>query len=64
MFAVLQIAPTFNLGPYECTLILYQNIILERKSTGKSPALVGYVLIHYKKEDEQTYEEFLSKLKS
>ena len=63
MFAVLQIDPTFNLGPYECTPISYQNLLLERESTGKSPVFVGPVLIHYKK-DACTYKDFLSKLKS
>ena len=50
-------------GPYESTPISYQNLLLERKSTGKSPVFVGPVLIHYKK-DERTYKDFLSKLKS
>ena len=63
MFTVMQIDPTFNLGPYECTPISYQNLLLERKSTGKPPVFVGPVLIHYKK-DERTYMDFLNKLKS
>ena len=63
MFAVMQIDPTFNLGPYECTPISYQNLLLERKSTGKPPVFVGPVLIHYKK-DERTYMDFLNKLKA
>ena len=63
MFAVMQIDPTFNLGPYECTPISYKNLLLERKSTGKPLVFVGPVLIHYKK-DERTYKDFLNKLKS
>lgn len=63
MFAVMQIDPTFNLGPYECTPISYQNLLLERKSTGKPQVFVGPVLIHYKK-DERTYMDFLNKLKA
>ena len=63
MFAVMQIDQTFNLGPYECTPISYQNLLLERKSTGKPPVFVGPVLIHYRK-DERTYMDFLNKLKS
>ena len=63
MFAVMQIDPTFNLGPYECTPISYQNLLLERNSTGKPPVFVGPVLIHYKK-DKRTYMDFLNKLKS
>lgn len=63
MFTVLQIDPTFNLGPYECTPISYKNLLLEKKSTGKHPVFVGPVLIHYRK-DERTYRDFLNKLKS
>ena len=63
MFVVMQIEPTFNLGPYECTPISYQNLLLERKSSGKPLVFVGPVLIHYKK-DERTYMDFLNKLKS
>lgn len=53
MFTVMQIDPTFNLGPYECTPVSYQNLLLERKSTGKPPVFVGPVLIHYKKDEAQ-----------
>ena len=63
MFTVMQIDPTFNLGPYECTPVSYQNLLLERKSTGKPPVFVGPVVIHYKK-DERSYRDFLNKLKS
>jgi hypothetical protein len=63
MFTVMQIDPTFNLGPYECTPISYRNLLLERKSTGKPPIFVGPVLLHYKK-DERTFKDFLNKLKS
>ena len=63
MFTVIQIDPTFNLGPYECTPISYKNLLLERKSTGKPPVFVGPLLIHYNK-DERTYRDFLNKLKS
>ena len=63
MFTVMQLDPTFNLGPYECTPISYRNLLLERKSTGKPPIFVGPVLLHYKK-DEHTFKDFLNKLKS
>ena len=63
MFTAMQIDPTFNLGPYECTSVLYQNLLLKRKSTGKPPVFVGPVLIHYKK-DKRSYRDFLNKLKS
>ena len=63
MFTVMQIDPTFNLGPYECTPISYRNQFLERNSTGKTPIFVGPVLLHYRK-DECTFKDFLNKLKS
>ena len=50
------------MGPYECTPISYQNLLLERKSTSKTPIFVGPVLLHYKK-DEHTFKDFLNKLK-
>ena len=63
MFTAMEIDPIFNLGPYECTSVLYQNLLLKRKSTGKPPVFVGPVLIHYKK-DKRSYRDFLNKLKS
>lgn len=45
MFPVVQIDLTFNLGPYECTPISDQNLLLKRKSTGKPPVFVGPVIL-------------------
>ena len=60
-FCTVQIDPTFRLGPYECTLTSYRNLMLKRKRTGKSPLRLGPVLIHYRK-DQNTYSSFLQSL--
>ena len=60
-FCTVQIDPTFRLGPYECTLTSYRNLMLKRKRTGKSPLRLGPVLIHYRK-DQNTYGSFLQSL--
>ena len=49
-FCAVQIDPTFQLGPYECTPISYRN------HTGKNPLQLRPVLIHYFK-DHNTYCE-------
>ena len=60
-FCTVQIDPTFNLGPYECTPISYRNLMMKRKRTGKSPLGLAPVLIHYRK-DQNTYSSFLQSL--
>ena len=58
-FSIVQLDPTFNLGPYECTPISYRNLLLKSKrSGGTSPVRLGPVLIHYRK-DEKTFRDFL-----
>lgn len=54
-FSIVQLDPTFNLGPYECTPISYRNL---SKRSGTSPVRLGPVLIHCRK-DEKTFREFL-----
>ena len=57
-FSIVQLHPTFNLGPYECTPISYRNLLLKSKRSGTSPVRLGPVLIHRRK-DEKTFREFL-----
>ena len=57
-FSIVQLDPTFNLGPYECTPISYRNLLLKSKRSGTSPVRLGPVLIHCRK-DEKTFREFL-----
>ena len=57
-FSIVQLDPTFNLGPYECTPISYRNLLLKSKRSGTSPVRLGPVLIHCRK-DERTFREFL-----
>ena len=44
-FSIVQLGPTFNLGPYECTPISYTNLLLRSKKSGTSPGRLGLVLI-------------------
>ena len=57
-FSIVQLDPTFNLGPYECTPISYRNLLLKSRRSGTSPVRLGPVLIHCRK-DERTFREFL-----
>ena len=36
-FSIVQLDPTFNLVPYECTPISYRNLLLKNKRSGTSP---------------------------
>ena len=60
-YCVMGIDPTFNLGEFSVTPIVYQNLIVIDKKSGKSPWLLGPILIHYKKEF-RNYNFFLSSL--
>ena len=57
-FPIVQLDPTFNLGPYECTPISYRNLLVKSKRNGTSSVRLGPVLIHCRK-DEKTFREFL-----
>ena len=46
-FRIFGVDPTFKLGNFSVTLVVYQHLIVKMKS-GKSPWLLGPVLIHYK----------------
>lgn len=40
--------PTFKLGDFSVTPVVYQHLIVKDKKSGKSPWLLGPILIHYK----------------
>ena len=60
-FGILGIDPTFNLGDFSVTPIVYQNLLLQNSHTGKSPLMLGPLLVHYRKE-YRNYHYFLSTL--
>ena len=52
---------TFNLGPFYLLVTTYQNMLLQRKSTGKPPVRLGPVLLSMCK-DEDTYMTLFYKM--
>ena len=60
-FCIMGIDPTFKLGDFSVTPIVYQHLIVKDKKTGKSPWLLGLILIHYRKEF-RNYNFFFSTL--
>ena len=38
--------PTFNLGDFSVTPIVYQHLLVEDKNSSKSPWLLGHILIY------------------
>ena len=60
-FGILGIDPTFNLGEFSVTPIVYQHLLLESSRTGHSPLMLGPPLVHYRKE-YRNYNYFLSTL--
>ena len=48
-FCVLSVNPTFNLGPYYVTPLMYQNVLMQSKSVKSHPLLLGPILVHQSK---------------
>lgn len=60
-FAVFGVDPTFNLGKFHLTVTAYQNLMLKDRKTGKSPLMLGPMLLHQRKTFD-TYNFFFSNL--
>lgn len=45
----LSIDPTFNMGPFEVTSIVYKHLFLKSKRTGEGPIFLGPTMLHYRK---------------
>ena len=60
-FSVLQVDPTFDLGPFHVTATQYENLHLLDRRSGKHPAMLGPIYIHRQKK-ELTYDGFVSQL--
>ena len=54
-FFVMTIDPTFSLGDFDVTPIMYRNLLFHSRRTGHPPVCIGPVMIHYRK----TYETYL-----
>ena len=53
-FSILQVDPTFDLGPFHVTATQYENIHLIDRRSGKPPAMVGPLYIHRQKKERRT----------
>ena len=60
-FSIMGIDPTFNLGEFSVTPIVYQHLLVVGRQSGQSPWMLGPILVHYKKEF-RNYNFFLSAL--
>jgi hypothetical protein len=60
-FCIMGVDPTFNLGEFSVTPIVYQHLLVQSKKSSKSPWMLGPILIHYKKEFHN-YNFFFSSL--
>ena len=60
-FSILVIDPTFNLGEFSVTPTVYRHLLLCDHRTGRSPLLLGPMLVHYHKHF-RSYNYFLSTL--
>ena len=58
---VLTIDPTFNLGAFDVTPMIYRHLLVECRRTGRPPVMIGPILIHYRK-TFSTYLFFVSAL--
>ena len=48
-FCVLSIDPTFSLGDFSVTCIVYRNFVVTDCRTGESPIMLGPMLVHQRK---------------
>ena len=49
-FSILGIDPTFNLGEFSVTPLVYRHLLLQDKKSGHSLLLLGPVLMHHQKQ--------------
>ena len=57
-FGALGIDPTFNLGEFSVTPVVYRHLIVQN-AAGRSPIMLGPMLVHHRKEF-RSYNYFLS----
>ena len=49
VFSILTLDPTFNLGAFDVTPTTYRHLLLESICSGSPPALIGPIMVHYRK---------------
>ena len=47
--AIMGVDPTFNFGDFNVTPIVYRNLLLEHRTKGHSPLMLGPILVHQQK---------------
>ena len=60
-FCILGIDPTFDLGEFSVTPTVYRHLFVQDVQSGRSPLLIGPMLVHYRKQ-YCSYNYFLSTL--
>ena len=60
-FSIVSVDPTFSLGDFSVTCIVYRHLLFKDRRTGESPIMLGPVLVHQRKLSE-TYHYFISSL--
>ena len=48
----LSIDPTFNMGPFEVTPVVYKHLFLKSRRTGENPIFLGPTMLHHRKTSE------------
>lgn len=60
-FAIMGVDQTFNFGEFNVTPIVYRNLLLEHRTKGHSPVMLGPMLVHQQKKFS-SYNFFASSL--
>ena len=60
-FAIMGVDPTFNFGTFNVTPTVYRNLLLEHRTKGHSPVMLGPMLVHHQKKFS-SYNFFASTL--
>ena len=60
-FSILGIDPTFNLGEFSVTPMVYRHLLLEDSKAHKAPLVLGPLLVHHRKQF-RSYNYFLSSI--
>ena len=61
LFSIVSVDPTFSLGDFSVTCIVYRHVLINDRRTGESPIMLGPILVHQRKLFE-TYHFFISSL--
>lgn len=60
-FSIMGVDPTFNFGDFNVTPIVYRNLLLQHRTKGHCPVMLGPILVHQQKKFS-TYNFFASTL--